>query len=292
MCSEIENNPSELEKIALAIQQIKAGDSEQFWSLVQPYQRSLQVTAYSLLRNVEDAADTVQDTLLKAFQSLDQLRNEKSFKGWLHTIAINEARMRMRKARGELRQDESAASEDTPYRPRDFADWREIPSDALERKEIWEAVQRALKLLTPPLQEVFTLRDLQQFSVPETAEILGITEAQVSVRLHRARLHLREMLAPLFRKGRPPWMPLQMMPDMPAMMIHRVIRCKKVMQEIGNYIDGIVTDTLRAQIEKHLKYCRRCHILLDTTKKMLYLVGDGMVLIPPIRYTGRPAPID
>jgi RNA polymerase sigma-70 factor (ECF subfamily) len=286
------SNQLEPDEIHAAIHRIKAGDSELFWSLVMPYQRSLQVTAYSLLRNVDDAAEVVQETMLKALQSLDRLREEKSFKGWLHKIAINEARMRLRKNRGEVSPDNNTADDEGFYRPRDYAEWREIPSDALERKEIWDAVQRALKSLSPSLQEVFTLRDIQHFSVPETAQILGISEAQVSVRLHRARLQMRDFLAPLFRKYPSPWMPIQMMPDMPAMLIHRVVRCKTVVKEISNYIEELLGATLRDQIEEHLKYCRRCRILLDTTKKVMYLVADEMVLLPPLSYKGKSAGVD
>jgi RNA polymerase sigma-70 factor (ECF subfamily) len=252
-----------------------------FWPLVKPYQRSLQITAYSLLRNADDAAEVVQETMLKALQSLDQLRDENSFKGWLHRIAINEARMRMRKNREEVNHDDSIGDDESYFRPRDYAEWREIPSDALERKEIWEAVNRALKALRPNLREVFILRDIQHFTVPETAQILGITEAQVSVRLHRARLQMREFLAPLFRKHPSPWMPIQMMPDMPAMLIHRVVRCKTVVRELSSYINRDLDPTLSAKIQEHLKYCRRCRILLDTAQKVIYLVADGMVLVPP-----------
>jgi RNA polymerase sigma-70 factor, ECF subfamily len=271
------------DQISEAIQRINAGDTESFWTLVSPYQKSLYMTAYSLLQNIDDATDVVQDTMLKALKGLDSLRDEKCFKGWLHTIAVNEARMKMRKNREELSLDNDT-DEEEGFRPRDFATWKDIPSSALERKEIRDAVQRALQSLSPALREVFTLRDVQNFTVPETSEILGLKESQVSLRLHRARLQMREFLAPLFRSHRSPWMPLQMMPDMPAMLVHRVIRCRKVMKEISNYIEEALDAAMSAAIEKHLKYCRRCRLLLDTTKKVLYLVADEKVLLPPLTY--------
>lgn len=273
----------EQDQISETIQRINAGDSDLFWTLVSPYQRSLFKTAYSLLHNLDDANDVVQETMLKALKGIDALKDEQCLKGWLHTIAINEARMKMRKTRDEVSL-EIDADEEQGIRPRDFADWKDIPSTALERKEIRDAVQLALQSLSPTLREVFTLRDIQNFTVPETSEILGLKESQVSLRLHRARLHMREFLAPLFRSGRSPWMPLQMMPDMPAMLVHRVIRCKTVMKEISNFIEEALEEALQAEIEKHLKYCRRCRILLDTTKKVLYLVADEHVLLPPMNY--------
>lgn len=75
-----------------------------------------------------------------------------------------------------------------------------------------------------------------------------------------------------------------MMPDMPAMLVHRVISCKTVMEEISNFIEEALDAALYAEIEKHLKYCRRCRILLDTTKKVLYLVADEHILLPPFTY--------
>lgn len=281
----------EPDQISQSIQRINAGDSELFWTLVSPYQKSLYMTAYSVLQNIDDATDVVQETMLKALKSLDSLRDEKCFKGWLHTIAINEARMKMRKSKEEVSLDDDT-EEEVGFRPRDFAHWSDIPSSTLERKEIRDGVQRALQLLSPPLREVFTLRDVQNFTVPETAEILGLKESQVSVRLHRARMQMREFLAPLFRSGPSPWMPLQMMPDMPARMVHRIIRCRTVMKEISNYIEEALNAALTAAIEKHLKYCRRCRILLDTTKKVLYVVGDEKVLLPPLTYEpGKPPTI-
>lgn len=277
------SEPFEADQISEAIQRINAGDSELFWTLVSPYQKSLYMTAYSLLHNVDDATDVVQETMLKALKSLESLRDQKCFKGWLHTIAINEARMKKRKTHEEVSWD-SDADENEGFRPRDFADWKDTPSSALELKEIRDAVQHALQSLSPALREVFTLRDVQNFTVPETSEILGLKESQVSLRLHRARLQMREFLAPLLRSHPSPWMPLQMMPDMPAMLIHRVIRCKTVMKEISNFIEQALDAALLAEIEKHLKYCRRCRILLDTTKKVLYLVADEQVLLPPFAY--------
>jgi hypothetical protein len=191
--------------------------------------------------------------------------------------------MRIRKIREEVSWD-SDADGNEDFRPRDFADWKDTPSRALELREIRDAVQRALQSLSPALREVFTLRDIQHFTVPETSEILGVSESQVSLRLHRARLQMREFLAPLLRSHRSPWMPLQMMPDMPAMLVHRVISCKTVMKEISSFIEQALDPALFAEIEKHLKYCRRCRILLDTTKRVLYLVADEQVLLPPFAF--------
>jgi RNA polymerase sigma-70 factor (ECF subfamily) len=269
------------DEIMSSINRVIAGDTESFWRLVEPYQQNLRVAAYSLLRNSADAEEVVQEALLKALKHLQQLKEGHSFKSWLMRIAVNEARMRIRKSREEVGYDEWTDEDLKVYAPRDRTNWQDIPSNALEQKEIWEAVQRALQTLSPRCREIFVLRDIQHFSLAEAARILGISEAMASVRLHRARLHLREMLAPLFREPPSPWIPFQMMVDMPVMMMHRVIRCKHVLREISKYIDGELDPVVRAQVEEHLKYCRRCKVLLDTTRRLLYLLADGKVFVPP-----------
>ena len=150
-------------EITPAIRRIQAGDHELFWQLVEPYQRSLRVTAYSLLHNTDDAADVVQETNLKALKHLDQLKEGESLKSWLVSIAINEARMHMRKHHEEPMPHDEAADRET-FRPRDFSNWRDTPLGELERKEIVEAVQRALLLLSPLTREVFVLRDIHNRS--------------------------------------------------------------------------------------------------------------------------------
>jgi RNA polymerase sigma-70 factor (ECF subfamily) len=106
--------------------------------------------------------------------------------------------MKLRKDRRHLYDsiDGPAENEEGDYIPRDFADWREIPSEAVQRRELREAIQRALDSLAPKYREVFMLRDVQKLNIQETAETLGISEASVKTRLLRARLQMRDALAP------------------------------------------------------------------------------------------------
>jgi RNA polymerase sigma-70 factor, ECF subfamily len=111
--------------------------------------------------------------------------------------------------------DEAGESEEGGFMPRQFADWRDVPSEAFEKKEIRIAVQKALDGLAPKYREVFILRDVQHLSVTETGKVLGLSTPAVKTQLHRARLQMREQLAPFFGKrwsdrlpflkGRKPW---------------------------------------------------------------------------------------
>jgi len=87
-------------------------------------------------------------------------------------------------------------SDDGDYIPTDFADWREIPSEALEQAELRQALQKALQTLPEKYRTVLILRDVQQLSITETAQALGITEENVKTRTSRARLQMRDLLAP------------------------------------------------------------------------------------------------
>ena len=182
------------------IERIKAGESELFYQLIEPYQRAVFSAAYSVLANQADAEDAAQEAFLKAYARLDQFRGECKFSTWLVQIAVNEARMRRRKDRKALYDsiDQGYQDESGDYFPIDFADWREIPSEALAQKELKDTLSRAIASLKPMYREVFILRDLQGFNIRDTAEALGINEALVRTRLLRARLQMRDALAPGF----------------------------------------------------------------------------------------------
>lgn len=175
-----------------------SGDHEAFYQLMRPYERAIYFAAMGVLHNPADAEEVAQEAVLKAFNNLSKFRRESKFSTWLIQITINEARMRLRKDRSHLYEsiDEQKSDEEGDYLPRDFADWRDIPSEELQCKELREALKRALASLDPKYREVLVLRDVQHMSIIETAEVLGITEASVKTRLLRARLQMRDALAP------------------------------------------------------------------------------------------------
>jgi len=180
------------------IARVQAGQADAFYELVRPYERAVFLSALSLTRNDADAEEVAQEAMLKAFKYIGSFRREAKFSTWLIQIAINEAKMKLRKNRLHLYEsiDEPQTSDDGDYIPKDFADWREIPSEALERKELRDALASALNSLPEKYRTVMMLRDVQQLSIAETAQVLGISEANVKTRLSRARLQMRDALAP------------------------------------------------------------------------------------------------
>ena len=188
------------------IQRILAGEKDLFHDLIRPYERGAFLLAYSILHNQDDAEETVQQAMVKIFSHLAQLAERDKFKQWAMRIIENEAKMYRRKRRQHLYEsmDQSSpeVSEERPFYPKQFADWRDLPSDAVEQKEVREAVAKALAGLPEIYREAFVLRDMQHLDIAETAEVLGIGESAVKTRLHRARLMLRESLSPMFAKPR------------------------------------------------------------------------------------------
>jgi RNA polymerase sigma-70 factor, ECF subfamily len=180
------------------IERVCAGEKQLFCELISPYERSVYMAAYSVLQNEADAEEAAQEAFLKAFSHLSSFRRESKFSTWLIQIAVNEARMKRRKDRRFLYDsiDQQGEDESGDYFPKDFADWREIPSEALQRSELRRALQKAIASLHPRYREVFVMRDIQQLNIAETAAALEISEASVKTRLLRARLQIRDALAP------------------------------------------------------------------------------------------------
>jgi RNA polymerase sigma-70 factor, ECF subfamily len=195
---------SESRDEAQIIASILAGNTHEFHELIRPHERSVYVMALSLLQNEADAEDAAQEAFLKAFRNLANFRGDAKFSTWLISIALNEARSRLR-SRKNVKFESLDESPDGQGQvsPALLRDWREIPSEALERKEIRLLLQHAVADLPSIYREVFLLRDVEELSVNESAEALGITVASVKVRLHRARIMLQKKLVPQLKKFNP-----------------------------------------------------------------------------------------
>lgn len=200
------------------IARIVTGERELFHELVRPYEKAVYFAAFSVLRNPQDAEDTAQETMLKALKNLHQFRADSKFSTWLVAIAINEARARLRHDRLIKFEtvDDAADEIDGHFTPAVITDWREVPLEALERKELRELLQKAIANLPELYREVLILRDVQETNIAETALVLGVSEGVVKTRLLRARLVMQKVLAPqlaskrsslfaLFKKGGGSW---------------------------------------------------------------------------------------
>ena len=187
------------------ISRIVGGDGEAFHELVQPCQRSVYFAALSTLDNEADAEEVTQEAMLKAFRNLPGFRQDSTFRTWLTRITANEALMRLRKDRRYrfVPLDEPHQDDDGECVPKDIADVRETPLQSLEGSELRKLMAKALSSLPSNYRVVVVLRDIKQFSIAETARILGVSKANVKTRLFRGRLRMRDLLAPFGNNSQP-----------------------------------------------------------------------------------------
>jgi RNA polymerase sigma-70 factor (ECF subfamily) len=202
---------SESRDEAQMIVSVLAGNTHEFHDLIRPYERRVYSMALSMLHNEADAEDAAQEAFLKAFRNLKGFRAESKFSTWLVSIVLNEARGRLRQKKKAMKIQslDEGPDEQGQVLPALLRDWRELPSEALELQEVRSLLQRAITDLPLIYREIFLLREVQELTVAESAEALGITVASVKVRLHRARMTLQKTLAPQLKQFNPKrrWVP-------------------------------------------------------------------------------------
>lgn len=194
-------NPSEKpksdDKDTELIRAINGGRQDFYYELVKRYEKSLYNFGLRMCEDPSDAEDMVQDTFLNVFKYLGGFRYETKFKNWLYRVATSACLKKKRRSKFApdrelsldefLPVDESAVSMDLPR-------WASQPLDQVLDEELGGVIQKALIDLPEKYRLVIVLRDVEGFSTHETAEILDLTPTNIKVRLHRARLFLREAL--------------------------------------------------------------------------------------------------
>jgi RNA polymerase sigma-70 factor (ECF subfamily) len=180
----------------------REGCTSAFEELVRRYDRKLLRIAQGVTRNREEAEDAVQEAFLKAYQKFDQFQETAKFSTWLIRIVLNVSLMKVRRQRraGEESFD-SRFNSDGEILPLDVADWCPNPEERYSATEFREILTKCLLKLQPALRIVFVLRDIEELSINETSEVLGLSAVAVKARLFRARLLLRERLSGYLRKS-------------------------------------------------------------------------------------------
>jgi RNA polymerase sigma-70 factor (ECF subfamily) len=194
------------------IEALRAGDEQAFAQLVELYHSSLVRVARTYVRSAAVAEEVVQETWLGVLRGLDRFRGESSVKTWVFRILTNQAKTRaVRESRsipfsalagdddGEAAVDESRfLPDDHPHWPGHWASapasWRELPEERLLAAETRGRVQKAIDRLSPMQQQVITLRDVEGWAAEEVCELLGLTDANQRILLHRARSKVRAAL--------------------------------------------------------------------------------------------------
>lgn len=176
---------------------LRRRDSAAFNQLFETYSDKVYRLAFSQLGNEDEAEGVVQDAFLRLFERLDQFEGRARLSTWLYRVAYNLCQDRLRQRRPLLSLNEDNDDDDLPA-PTVLIDWEDLPEQYLSAAEVSAELDRAIATLPPKLKTVFTLREMEGLSTQECAEVLGISANAAKVRLHRARLLLREQLAAYF----------------------------------------------------------------------------------------------
>jgi RNA polymerase sigma-70 factor, ECF subfamily len=196
MTAELSRSSDQGIQEASLIASILAGEREKFHELIRPYERQLYLTAFALVKDEAEAEDIVQEAVLKAYRKLASFRGDAKFSTWITAITLNEARHRLRTEKRAVVDSLDDRPEEGDYTPAALTDWREVPLEALERMELRSLLHDAIGGLPESYRQIVILRDLEEFSVQDTAALLDISVSLVKVRLHRAHMMLQKKLVP------------------------------------------------------------------------------------------------
>ncbi len=194
----IKDNDSEL------IQAINSGQFDLFHDLVKRYEQKLYNFSLRMCRDPSDAEDMVQETFLNVFRYLKDFRYETKFKNWLYRIAASTCIKKRRKSKFAPERElslEAFIPKDEIEAQAQVPNWALMPLDQLLNEELADMISQAILTLPEKYRLVIVLRDIEGFSTAETAQILGLSASNIKVRLHRARLFLREKLKGYFEHG-------------------------------------------------------------------------------------------
>jgi RNA polymerase sigma-70 factor, ECF subfamily len=172
----------------------QGGENRAFDELVRRYQDKVYRLSYKILRHEDDAAEALQDAFLSAYRGLGNFKAESTFSTWLYRIATNASLMKYRKRRDNHVSLDQSQSTNEDAEPLQLPDWSAQPPEELLTAETRQVMAEGIARLPEELRTVFVLRDIEELSNAEVAEILDLSVAAVKSRLHRGRIQLRERL--------------------------------------------------------------------------------------------------
>lgn len=236
----MKNDPSDADLLSA----YRGGDDAALERILARYAPAVRRFGLKMCRDPDDAADVLQDTLLAAARGMREFRGAASLSTWLYTIARSFCIKHRRRAAPTVEIDSSADVAST-----------DAPDEAAESREIGVALERAIGALLPEQREVLLLRDVEGLSAPEVAQVLGTSVDAVKSRLHRARVAVREQLAPLLIES-----PQAATPA-----------CPEVVPMLSRYLEGEIGEAECAEMNAHVATCPRCRAECDSLRKVLAL---------------------
>ncbi|MBU1399213.1 MAG: sigma-70 family RNA polymerase sigma factor [Proteobacteria bacterium] len=183
------------------INAINSGQKSLFYDLVKKYEQKLYNFGLKVCGETRDAEDMVQETFLNVYRYLADFRSEAKFKNWLYRIAASVCIKKRRKSKFAPQKEislEDFIPENKDNIPDSLPSWASKPLEKVLNDELSKNIRKAILLLPEKYRVVLVLRDIEGFDTEETAQILNIKPSSVKVRLHRARLFLKEKLKDYF----------------------------------------------------------------------------------------------
>jgi RNA polymerase sigma-70 factor (ECF subfamily) len=200
----------ETSRDAVLLEKIRKGDADAFDRLMERYGDRIFGFGMRVCGEREDARDVMQETLLQAFRSLRSLKEPQALRSWLYRVASNACLMKRRKRKFEPERElslEDLMPRGEDRAPVEIPDASSLPDEDVARLQVQETVRAAIRALPRHYRIVLVLRDMEQLSTRETSEALGLPESTVKMRLHRARLMVRQELEAAVRGNRGPGKP-------------------------------------------------------------------------------------
>ncbi len=182
---------------AVLVERLKSGDEEAYESLIARFQQPIYNLCYRLINDPADAADVVQEVFLKVFRSIDHFRGQSTLKTWIYRIAVNEAYNQRRWFSRHRRQEVGLDEEDQASRPwlDSIADPARDPYELALNQERHQLIESSLREINADFRAAVVLRDLEDLSYEEIADVLQISLGTVKSRILRGRDSLRRVLA-------------------------------------------------------------------------------------------------
>ena len=243
-------SPTDDELLAAARQ----GDAAALEALLVRYQPSIYRFGLRMCGNVDDAADVAQESLISMARSLGDFRGDSSVSSWLYTIARRFCIKKRRRSKFAPAREESLDAPGAASAQR-LADPAPSPEQTATNRELAAALTRAIDALDPAQREVLVLRDLEGLPAAEVARILGISVDAVKSRLHRARIAVRQELAPVLGRN--------------AIESPRTPTCPDVLTLFSRHLEGEIDPTVCASMEAHLSHCSHCRGACESLKRTL-----------------------
>jgi RNA polymerase sigma-70 factor (ECF subfamily) len=255
-----ESAPSDEVLLAAA----RAGDKQALETLLERHQERVYRFGMKMCRDPEDAKDVLQDTLLAMARGVRDFRGASSISTWLYTIARSFCIKKRRRSQFAP-EDERSLETDLAAEAKQLAAHGADPGEALAGKEVERALERAIAALEPSYREVLVLRDVEGLTAPEVAEVLGVSVQAVKSRLHRARLEVRERVAPLLG--------VELQPPAST-------TCPDVLLMFSQHLEDEISAHQCAEMERHLERCGRCRGTCDSLKRTLALCRTAGPSVP------------